>query len=98
MVRDRATLTVLAGPMPGSILTLEAGQAMILGRGEEATARIDDQGLSRQHARIFPRRDAFYIEDLGSKNGTFVDGEAIHTPVVLHDGNRIQIGQQVLLR
>ncbi len=95
--RDRCTLMMLSGTLPGSMVALE-GDELVLGRTELAD-RIDDRGLSRRHARIYRASDGFYVEDLGSKNGTFVNGEQIAgKPRKLVDGDRIHVGQETLLR
>ena len=70
------------------------GPEFILGREKTATAYIPDESVSRQHAKIIRKEDVFLIEDLGSINGTFVDG----VPVVsctLRDGDAIQVGHNL---
>lgn len=95
--RDRCTLTMLAGPASGKMFTLD-GDELVLGRGNDVGARIQDASLSRRHARLYRRGERFYIEDLGSTNGTFVNGEPVQLPTKLHEGDRIQVGASVLLR
>jgi two-component system, cell cycle response regulator len=94
--RDRCLLTMLQGPTPGAIEPV--GEELVLGRGEDLPSRIDDRGMSRRHARIFKVEGRFYVEDLGSTNGTRVNGERIPAPVKLADGDRIQLGESTLLR
>ncbi len=94
--KDRCLLTMLQGPTPGAIQPVT--QEVVLGRGEDLDARIDDRGMSRQHARIFKVGGRFYVEDLGSTNGTRVNGEKIATQRALEDGDRIQLGESTLLR
>ena len=96
--RTRAVLTVVSGPSMGRVFGLEpTGEETIIGRGKEAHARIDDAGASRAHARILSSKDGVYtIEDLGSTNGTFVDGNRIER-APLHSGVRIHIGPNVIL-
>jgi DNA-binding winged helix-turn-helix (wHTH) protein len=76
-------------------VTLATGEN-IIGRDRNATARIDDSTISRRHARIVIAGKSVTIEDLGSKNGTFVEGKRIDKPRVLSDGKRIQVGSIVL--
>ncbi|HEY6928929.1 MAG TPA: FHA domain-containing protein [Thermoanaerobaculia bacterium] len=64
----------------------------ILGREREAAAWIDVHSVSRHHARIVVSGDTATIEDLGSKNGTFLAGESVVRPRALRDGDRIRIG------
>jgi len=81
-----------------SVFDLRPGEN-VLGRSEEASIRIDAPGVSRRHARIIVTAGGATIEDLDSKNGTFV-GErplASTTPVVLEDGDRFRLGRQLLV-
>jgi DNA-binding winged helix-turn-helix (wHTH) protein len=64
----------------------------ILGREREAAAWIDVHSVSRRHARIVVSGDQATLEDLGSKNGTFLKGEAVTKPRPLVDGDRVRIG------
>jgi diguanylate cyclase (GGDEF)-like protein len=95
--RDRCTVTMLAGPMTGAIFTLEQDE-LVFGRGAEVSARIDDRGLSRQHARLMRKGDRFFIEDLQSTNGTYVNGESLSGMRELSEGDRLQLGPNALLR
>jgi DNA-binding winged helix-turn-helix (wHTH) protein len=63
-----------------------------LGRDEESVAWIDVYSVSRHHARIVVSGEAATLEDLGSKNGTFVGGRRIRGPVPVDDGDTIRIG------
>jgi DNA-binding winged helix-turn-helix (wHTH) protein len=63
-----------------------------LGRDEESVAWIDVYSVSRHHARIVVAGEAATLEDLGSKNGTFVGGRRIRGPVPVDDGDTIRIG------
>ncbi len=65
-----------------------------IGRGTDVDIRVDDPGVSRHHAEITLGTDVT-IRDLGSTNGTLVDGRAV-TRVVLHDGARVQLGTTTL--
>jgi hypothetical protein len=55
-----------------------------------------DTFVSQVHARVFDRDGDLYVEDLGSTNGTFVNGEQVHEPVRLRRGDRVHIGQTEL--
>ena len=72
-------------------LALREGEN-ILGRERAAAAWIDVHSVSRHHARIVVSGDTATLEDLGSKNGTFLEGEAVTTPRPLRDGDRVRIG------
>jgi len=69
----------------------------VVGRAEDLAARVDGPGVSRRHARIQVRAGRATIEDLASKNGTFVDGARVETPRVLRDGDTIGLGRSVTL-
>lgn len=64
----------------------------ILGRGPESIEWIDRDTVSRRHARIVVAGDTATVEDLASKNGTFVDGKRLTAPAVLADGEEIRLG------
>jgi DNA-binding winged helix-turn-helix (wHTH) protein len=68
----------------------------VLGRAADAAIPIDSPGISRQHARIVVTAGDAMLEDLGSKNGTHVNGRRITTPVRLADGNEIRLGAVVM--
>ena len=64
----------------------------ILGRDRDALLWVEVYSVSRHHARIHVRGDEATVEDLGSKNGTFVGGRRILTPTAVNDGDEIRIG------
>jgi pSer/pThr/pTyr-binding forkhead associated (FHA) protein len=68
----------------------------VLGRTQGCAAWIDAPGVSRQHARIVVAEDAAVIEDLGSKNGTFLGGRRLEGPSPLADGDEIALGAALL--
>ena len=73
-------------------LTLATGEN-IVGRDEAASVRLDDPVVSRRHARILVSSSGAHIEDLGSKNGTFIDGQPIAAgPKPLRDGIQLAFG------
>jgi DNA-binding winged helix-turn-helix (wHTH) protein len=67
----------------------------VIGRTDECVIRIDSRLVSRRHARILVTGDAASIEDLGSKNGTFVAKRMIHEPTLLADGDEVRVGSEV---
>jgi len=71
----------------------------VLGRDEDVTVRIDAPGVSRRHAQIRVSGDEATIEDLGSKNGTYVgDGASpIAAPTLLPDDSRFRLGRVLLV-
>ena len=68
----------------------------IVGRGVDASVWIDAPGVSRHHARIVVRRGEAMLEDLGSKNGTYVGGRRVTTPHRLADGDQVRLGSVVI--
>jgi hypothetical protein len=93
--------------MAGSSLVIHEGAAagsehpvdgeLILGR-EQGTADLvlDDPGVSRRHARVLPDSGGVLVEDLGSSNGTYVNGRRISGPVELAAGDELQVGATVV--
>jgi diguanylate cyclase (GGDEF)-like protein len=84
-------LSVVMGAMFGKVVRLETPE-LVVGRGEEAHLRIVDDGVSRRHARFLLTGDKVVVEDLGSRNGTFVNEVRVLTPVQLREGDRIRLG------
>ena len=70
----------------------DVGGGATLGRGEQCEIRLEDNFASTRHARLVPQGDAIVLEDLGSTNGTYLNGQALTGPQPLHDGDRIRIG------
>lgn len=77
-------------------IALAAGEN-VLGRDPEASVWIDLDSVSRRHARIVVGEEAATLEDLRSKNGTFLDGQKLTSPARLSNGNRIKIGAASLV-
>ena len=75
----------------GRIIELANGENLV-GRSVECTVRLDSTDVSRRHARILIKNDAATLEDLGSTNGTFVDGKRITGAVPLADGMTVTFG------
>jgi two-component system cell cycle response regulator len=95
----RVCLVVLCGNNVGEVFTLNQG-VTVLGRDDNAHVQIMDAGTSRQHAAVFydPQKDRFQIHDLGSRNGTRLNGEPVSEPQTLARGDKIEIGMQTVLR
>jgi hypothetical protein len=88
--QDVAMLMVRQGSSPRHQWTLQ-GAAVVIGRGEDCHVIINDRQASRHHARITQTEDGYVLEDLGSKNGTFLNGQSLTVPTVLKDGDEIGI-------
>jgi pSer/pThr/pTyr-binding forkhead associated (FHA) protein len=72
------------------------GDELTIGRSEKCTLILDDAYVSQMHARIFSRGDRFVAEDLGSTNGTYLNGQRLTSPAELQRGDRVKIGKTVL--
>jgi pSer/pThr/pTyr-binding forkhead associated (FHA) protein len=87
---------VLDGPGRQQGATIEVATATVLGRDRRSGIRLDDDEFaSARHARIERRSDGTWVEDLGSTNGTFVNGERI-TAERLKPGDVVRVGQTEL--
>jgi two-component system cell cycle response regulator len=89
-------LILLAGDEAGRMVRLQ--EEITIGRSPKATMRLTGDGVSRLHARLYRNGDITFIEDLGSTNGTLVNGNRLSSPAVLSDGDKIQIGPSFLLK
>jgi diguanylate cyclase (GGDEF)-like protein len=89
-------LTMIAGAHAGSVVKL-AGKETTLGRAPECTLRIDGDGVSWKHARIFTVADAWFVEDFKSTNGTALNERRISMEKI-SDGDRIHLGPGIILR
>lgn len=90
-MRNPARLVLVGEPGSSQIVTL-AERVTTLGRAATCQVVIQDDFASRRHAEIFLRDDVYWLRDLGSKNGTVVDGRPVAGEVLLSDGAVIQIG------
>jgi hypothetical protein len=76
--------------------TIQVAASMVVGRARECELRIDDVYASQQHARLFGKNGAWYVEDLGSTNGTFVNEQKLAAPALVQPGDKIRVGTTVL--
>ena len=77
------------GPLKGQRWSIS--RALVLGRDHSCDVVIADRQVSRYHARLTPTAEGIILEDMGSKNGTHRNGEALSSPVVLQDGDAVQV-------
>lgn len=93
---DSGYLIVLSGSRTGSVIALL--DDVRFGRGAHADFRLDDEGVSRIHFAIEPRSDGtFALEDLRSRNGTFVNGSRVQV-ALLHDGDTVRVGTGAVMK
>lgn len=89
-------LIMRTGPTPGAIFTLE-GDQLNIGRDSTNEITINDAEVSRRHARLTFQGGKYVLEDLGSTNGTFVNGQRLAGPRVLKAGEVVSFGEQIVL-
>jgi two-component system, NtrC family, sensor kinase len=89
-------LSVIQGPTKGKTFNLPAHEPQLLGRSSEALP-IDDNAISRRHAELTPDDGVWFLRDLESQNGTYVNGTRIADRTRLRPGDQIRIGQTVLV-
>ena len=89
-------LIMRSGPTPGASFTLE-GDQLTVGRDATNEIVINDAEISRRHARLTFQGGKYVLEDLGSTNGTFVNGQRLAGPRVLKAGEVVQFGEQIML-
>jgi hypothetical protein len=85
-------LVVLDGRMANATWEIPVGQSMI-GRDLETGVVVDDESVSRQHAAVTRERDRVVLNDLGSTNGTWINGRRLSRTQELHAGDTIRLGQ-----
>jgi hypothetical protein len=86
---------VTEGSNVGERAELAAGPVLI-GRGSDAGIRLDDDYVSTRHARIAASGDQWFVEDLGSTNGTFVGTVRITQPTMITMGTQVRVGKTIL--
>ena len=94
--QSTATLTMTRGPGPGTRFDIGAAPVTI-GRQDQCDVQVKGTWVSRQHTRIAWSGTEYVVEDLGSTNGTFVNGERISGPRALKSGDLLQLGTKVEL-
>ncbi|HSS67462.1 MAG TPA: FHA domain-containing protein [Nocardioidaceae bacterium] len=89
-----AILAITEGANAG--VSVPLGDApILLGRGADATIRLDDDYVSTRHAQFVPHGEDWYVEDLGSTNGTYIGSQRITTPMVVSIGVQVRIGKTI---
>ncbi len=89
-------LIMRTGPTPGAVFALE-GDQLTIGRDSSNEITINDAEVSRRHSRLTFQGGKFVLEDLGSTNGTFVNGQRLAGPRVLKAGEVVSFGEQIVL-
>jgi diguanylate cyclase (GGDEF)-like protein len=97
MPRDRGVLIRMSGVEAGRVITVDSSGTTSFGRSKECSVRLDEASLSRNHAQITRQLEAFILEDLQSRNGSYRNDERIER-VRLRDGDRIRFGIEAMFR
>ena len=90
----RPCLVMIRGDFIGQVYELENDVTMI-GRSDDVDLVVSDASISRRHAMIVRREDGFFLSDLGSTNGSFVNKEAVADPLPLSEGDKVAVGHVV---
>ncbi len=96
MPEQKPLIVMRSGPIPGSSFYLEKSE-VTLGRDLANDIPVPDQEISRRHARFVSRADGVYIEDLGSTNGTFLNGVRLSSPQRLNNGDLITLAEATVM-
>ncbi|MEV1293027.1 FHA domain-containing protein [Pseudonocardia sp. NPDC049635] len=88
-------LLVTQGPLAGSRITLDS-RPILIGRADDSTLKLDDDYASTRHARISQQGDDWYVEDLGSTNGTYLERAKVTGPTRVPLGTPVRIGKTVI--
>src|SRR5262245_23452916 len=87
-------LITVKGPTPGQRFALDE-DCTLIGRQPDAGIYLSALAVSRQHARILHENDTYYVEDLGSSNGTWLNGSRISERELLTEGDMLTIGPYI---
>lgn len=88
-------LQVVSGPNSGQSVPLGEGP-ILLGRGTDAAIRLDDDYVSTRHARFATNGEQWFVEDLGSTNGTYLGSQRVTTPVPIGLGIQVRLGKTIV--
>jgi len=88
-------LQVVDGPNAGQSVPLGEGP-ILLGRGTDAAIRLDDDYVSTRHARFATNGEQWFVEDLGSTNGTYLGSQRITTPIPIGLGIQVRLGKTIV--
>jgi pilus assembly protein CpaF len=96
MTSQTFQLVMRAGPNPGKAFTLSKNE-IVIGRDSGVDVVINAAEVSRRHTRLYLEAGGYIVEDLGSTNGTFVNGQRLTTPLPLRSGDIIMLGEAATL-
>jgi hypothetical protein len=93
--RTARQLVVTQGALAGTRISLDS-RPILIGRADDSTLVLDDDYASTRHARIAQQGDDWYVEDLGSTNGTWVERARVNGPTPVRPGIPVRVGQTVV--
>jgi len=88
-------VVIIEGGNKGETVSLDDAP-LLIGRGNDAAIRLDDDYVSTRHARIASSGDQWFVEDLGSTNGTYIGSHRLTQPTTLQLGSKVRIGKTTL--
>ncbi|MEO5651504.1 MAG: FHA domain-containing protein [Marmoricola sp.] len=88
-------VVIVEGGNRGEAISLEKAP-LLIGRGNDAAIRLDDDYVSTRHARIASSGEQWFVEDLGSTNGTYIGTRRITQATALELGTQVRIGKTIL--
>ncbi|MBK5216422.1 MAG: FHA domain-containing protein [Propionibacteriales bacterium] len=88
-------LQIVSGPNAGQSVPL-SDKPILLGRGTDAAIRLDDDYVSTRHARFATNGEQWFVEDLGSTNGTYLGSQRITTPLPIGIGIPVRLGKTIV--
>ncbi|MDK4301489.1 FHA domain-containing protein FhaB/FipA [Corynebacterium propinquum] len=94
--KPAAHITVIEGPLRGSHMQISSLEEFTVGRAPDCDFVVGDDYASSRHARLFRRGSEWFVEDLDSRNGTFVSGARIDQPERIAVGTDIKLGRSLL--
>lgn len=90
-----STLQIVGGPNAGQSVPLGT-DPILLGRGSDAAIRLNDDYVSTRHARFATNGEQWFVEDLGSTNGTYIENQRITTPTPVDTGVSVRLGKTIV--
>ena len=88
-------VVIVEGANEGEAISLDLAP-LLIGRGSDAAIRLDDDYVSTRHARIASSGDQWFVEDLGSTNGTYMGSHRLTQPTTIQLGSQVRIGKTTL--
>ena len=88
-------VAIVEGANAGETISLDDAP-LLIGRGSDAAIRLDDDYVSTRHARIAQSGEQWFVEDLGSTNGTYMGTQRLSQPATLQLGSKVRIGKTTL--